>query len=89
MRKVSLLALLLFGLAYSFYLATQGGVFIGLTISLISIGLTATLYILEGRGSNKIIIYVWLAIVIIVVGAYISTSVFNTAQVFKNPLKFI
>jgi hypothetical protein len=89
MKKISLLALLLFGLAYSLYLSTQGGFFMGLVISLISIGLTTTFYILDRRGNNKIIVYVWLAIVIIVVGAYISVSVSNTAQVFRNPLKFI
>ena len=89
MKRINLLTLLLFGLAYSVYLSTQGGFFLGLVISLITIGLTTTFYILDGRGNNKIIVYVWLAIVIIVVGAYISTSVSNTAQIFRNPVKFI
>jgi glucose uptake protein GlcU len=89
MKRISILLLLLFGFAYSVYLSSQGGFFLGLVVSLMAIGLATTIYILDNKGNNKIVIYVWLAIVIIVVGAYISTGVFHTAEIFRNPVKFI
>jgi hypothetical protein len=58
-------------------------------ISLITVGLATTLYILDKKGDNKIIIYVWIAIVTVVVMAFISTGVFQTAEIFRNPVKFV
>jgi hypothetical protein len=88
MKSLSLIALLAFGLLYSAYLAFEGSVFIGLVFSLISIGLTSTIYILDRRLNSRIIVYIWLAIIVVVVSAYISTGVFNLANVFRNPVKY-
>jgi hypothetical protein len=88
MNKVSLL-LLLFGFVYSAYLAFEGGIFLSEVIALTTIGLATTIYVLSKKGNNKIIIYVWIAIVVLVVASYISIGVFNAAEVFKHPVKFI
>jgi hypothetical protein len=89
MRRASILLLMLFGLLYSAYLAYEGGIFMGFVISLITLGLASTIYILDRRVNSRIIVYIWVAIVVVVVVAYISTGVFETAKIFKNPVKYI
>jgi len=88
MRSLSLMVLLIFGLCYSAYLAFEGSVFIGLVFTLISIGITSTLYILDRKLSSRLIVYIWVAIIVVVISAYISSGVFNLANVFKNPVKY-
>jgi hypothetical protein len=89
MRRVSILLFILFGFVYSIYLALEGGFFTGFAIFTITLGLAATIYILDRKASSRIIIYVWIAIIVVIVVAYISTGVFETANIFKNPVKYI
>jgi hypothetical protein len=89
MKSLSIFLLLIFGLCYSAYLAFAGSVFLGFVFSLISVGLTSTIYILDRRLNSRIIVYIWLAIIVVVVSAYISTGVFNLANVFRNPVKYV
>ena len=88
-KRLSILLLFLFGILYSIYLSFEGGVFIGFVFILITIGITATIYILDKKIDYKIIVYVWIAIVTITVVIFISINVFQMTNLFKNPLRFI
>lgn len=89
MNSIKFVFLLLSGLVYSSYLALEAGIFMGLVFTLMTIGLTATLYILDRKMSYRIIVLIWLAIVIVVVSAYISTGVFSLGDMFRNPIRYV
>jgi hypothetical protein len=90
MRKnLSILLLFLIGILYSLYLSTQGGLFIGLVFVMITIGISFTIYMLDKKTDYRIIVYVWIAIVTIVVVTFISIGVFRMAELFRNPLSFL
>ena len=90
MRKnLSVLILFVIGILYSIYLLIQGGLFIGFVFILITIGISSTIYILDKKTDYRIIIYIWIAIVMIAVITFISTGIFRMIELFKNPLKFI
>lgn len=88
-KRLSVLLFLFFGILYSIYLSFEGGIFIGFILILITIGITATIYILDKKIDYKIIIYVWIAIVTIAVVTFISIGIFQAVEIFRNPLKFI
>ena len=89
MSSKKFILMLALGLLYSAYLAYEAGIFMGLVFSLITIGLTATIYILYNGMSSRLIVYIWVAIVMVVVSAYISTGVFSLGDMFRNPIKYI
>lgn len=87
--KISILLLFLFGIIYSVYLSFEGGIFISVIFILITIGITATIYMLDKKIDYKIIIYIWIAIVTIAVVIFMSIGIFRMIEFFKNPVKFI
>jgi len=90
MRKnLWILILFVIGILYSVYLLIQGGLFIGFVFILITIGITSTVYILDKKINYRIIIYIWIAIVMIAVVTFISTGIFRMVELFRNPLKFV
>ncbi|OGI11963.1 hypothetical protein A3K64_00630 [Candidatus Micrarchaeota archaeon RBG_16_36_9] len=90
MRKnIGILLLLIAGISYSAYLSLEGGLFIGFVFTLITIGIASTLYMLEKSIDYRIIIYIWIAIVALVVVSFISIGVFRMAEIFRSPLKYI
>jgi hypothetical protein len=67
-EKLMLLILFVFGIVYSTYLAIYlENLYIGFIFSLITIGLTSTVYVLGKNISYKIIFYIWIAIMVIAV----------------------
>jgi hypothetical protein len=88
-KSLSILFLLLFGILYSIYLAFEGGIFLGLITSLITIGLSATIYVLYKKFDYKIIVYIWIGIVTLAVVSFISIGIFQMIDLFRNPLKVI
>lgn len=88
-KNISILLLFLAGTIYSLYLSLQGGIFIGFIFVLITIGLSSTFYILNKKIDYRIIIYIWIAIVMIAVVTFISIGIFRMAEIFKNPLRFV
>ena len=86
---LSILFLFLFGIAYSIYLSFQGSFFIGFIFILMTIGITSTFYMLDKKIDYRIIVYIWIAIVMISVLTFIFIGIFKMVEVFKNPLKFI
>lgn len=89
MKNKSIVFLLLFGMAFSTFMAYQGGVFIGVVIALATIGFSTTLYGLMRSINNRIILLVWLAIIMIVIVMFITTSVFDTGNIFRDPVRYI
>jgi biotin transporter BioY len=79
----------MFCVLFSVFLAAAGGFFIGFVFMLITTGMTATIYILDKKMDYRLIIYIWVAIVTIVVMSYILIGVMKTAEIFRRPLKIV
>ena len=63
---ILILLLVIFGVIYSFYLTFYvGDFYIGFVFILITIGLSSTIYVLGRSVSYKIILYIWIAIIVL------------------------
>lgn len=63
---ILILLLVVFGFIYSFYLTFfVGDFYIGFVFVLITIGLSSTIYVLGRSISYKIILYIWIAIIVL------------------------
>ena len=63
---ILILLLVVFGVIYSFYLTFfVGDFYIGFVFVLITIGLSSTIYVLGRSISYKIILYIWIAIIVL------------------------
>lgn len=66
--KLLILILAFFGITYSVYLAAfLEDFYVGMVFSLITIGLSSTIYILDKKINYRIIFYIWLAIILVAV----------------------
>jgi hypothetical protein len=70
MKKDDILILLLviFGIIYSMYMSVFiGDFYVGFIFVLMTIGISATIYILRKSINYRIIFYIWIAIIVIAV----------------------
>ena len=85
MKEKIILLMLIFGLAYSFYVtAYVGDLFIGFVLVLLTLGLSSTIYALDRKIDYRIIFYMWIAIIASVICALLFNWAFGLFGVFQN-----
>ncbi|MEM5778494.1 MAG: hypothetical protein QXD43_04215 [Candidatus Aenigmatarchaeota archaeon] len=82
-KKILLIILIVFGLFYSFLISFYGGFYTGFIFVLITIGFASTIYLLDKKVSYRIVVYVWIAIIVIAAITLLLQWVFNIANLLK------
>ena len=86
MKKDGILILLLavFGIIYSVYLSFfVGDFYIGFIFILITVGISATFYVLRKSINYRIIFYIWIAIIVVAVVVLIFQWTSNFFESFR------
>ncbi|MBN2202564.1 MAG: hypothetical protein JW700_00025 [Candidatus Aenigmarchaeota archaeon] len=82
-EKILIVCLLVFGLLYSAYVTIYTNDFyVGLVLALVTLGFSATIYILDKKINYRIIIYIWIAIVLIAIIALLLRLSFSAMEIF-------
>jgi len=83
-KNLSIVVLLIFGILYSIYLSFYLGSHTGFIFILITIGLAGTIYLVDKKVDYKIILYVWIAIIVVAAIVLLIELIFQFALLLRE-----